>query len=186
MRLPVRKRVKIAFIANDASRRTTYNKRKKGLLKKVKELSILCGVPACAIIYGENSSEPELWPPCPTSVQPVVSKFLEMSMTEQAKNMHDQESFTQHMVTKTERQLLRLRKDNREMEVLDLVHRGMDGLGEPGWLHGLSMPDLTDLDWVIGQMLNRIRQVQEKLGEAGPEETNKMAKDKEAAEEPGT
>ncbi|KAF5764506.1 putative transcription factor MADS-type1 family [Helianthus annuus] len=46
-----RKKVKLAFIMNDSARKATYKKRKKGLMKKVNELSTLCGIDACVIIY---------------------------------------------------------------------------------------------------------------------------------------
>ncbi|KAK7302125.1 hypothetical protein RJT34_13005 [Clitoria ternatea] len=32
-----------------------------GLMKKVQEISVLCGIDACAIIYGPNDLEPNIW-----------------------------------------------------------------------------------------------------------------------------
>ncbi|KEH29199.1 MADS-box transcription factor family protein [Medicago truncatula] len=66
------KKVKLAFIAN--ARKTTYNKRQKGLFKKVYELSTLCGVEACAIVYGPYEPQPKIWP-SPQGVQTVLSKI---------------------------------------------------------------------------------------------------------------
>jgi hypothetical protein len=45
-----RKKVKLAFIVDDLARKATYKKRKMGIIKKVSELTILCGIPACAVI----------------------------------------------------------------------------------------------------------------------------------------
>ncbi|CAA7052359.1 unnamed protein product [Microthlaspi erraticum] len=53
-----RSKVKLEFISNDASRKNTFRKRNKGLLKKVNELSTLCGIPACAIIYSPYNTNP--------------------------------------------------------------------------------------------------------------------------------
>ncbi|KAK8520257.1 hypothetical protein V6N12_004212 [Hibiscus sabdariffa] len=46
------KKEKLAYITNDAARKTTYKKRVKGLVKKVIELTTLCGIEeACAVFY---------------------------------------------------------------------------------------------------------------------------------------
>ncbi|XP_041006659.1 MADS-box transcription factor 56-like [Juglans microcarpa x Juglans regia] len=50
-----RRRRSMEFISNDKSRMITYHKRKKGLEKKLYEISTLCGIKACMIIYGPRS-----------------------------------------------------------------------------------------------------------------------------------
>lgn len=174
--------MKLAFIAHDASRKATYNKRKNGILKKVSELSILCGVPACAIIYGDNMSKPDLWPPSPISVRRVVSKFLEMPMMEQGKKMVNQEAFLQQRVSKAEEQLKKHKKDNREMEMTCVMLRGIEGLLAPSWLQALTVLDLTDLEWVIDQTLKQVNQMQEKLSRASSEERTKDVPDESATQ----
>ncbi|XP_021751881.1 agamous-like MADS-box protein AGL11 [Chenopodium quinoa] len=60
-----RAKIAMEFIVKEKARNTTYVKRKKGLLKKAHELSILCNVPVCIIIYpykeGKQSSEAEVY-----------------------------------------------------------------------------------------------------------------------------
>ncbi|MBA0875894.1 hypothetical protein Goshw_003691 [Gossypium schwendimanii] len=58
----IRKKVKLAYITNDSSRKATYKKRKKGLMKKMSELSTYCGIDTCAIMYSPYESETEFWP----------------------------------------------------------------------------------------------------------------------------
>lgn len=70
--------------------------------------------------------------------------------------------------------------------MLNLMHRVIGGLEEPGWLQGLSMLNLTDLKWAIDRMMNQICHGHEKLDKAGPKEVNKKTENDEAAEEPGT
>ncbi|KAG4212021.1 hypothetical protein ERO13_A02G137901v2 [Gossypium hirsutum] len=57
----------IKFIMKDKVRILTYEKRKKGLIKKAQEFSILCGVETCVILYAPKSEETpaelEIWPP---------------------------------------------------------------------------------------------------------------------------
>ncbi|MCI12224.1 agamous-like MADS-box protein AGL80-like, partial [Trifolium medium] len=57
-----RRKVKLAFISNDSARKATYKKRKRGIIKKVRELTILCDVPACVIISNPFNSETVAWP----------------------------------------------------------------------------------------------------------------------------
>ncbi|XP_010673446.2 MADS-box protein JOINTLESS [Beta vulgaris subsp. vulgaris] len=53
------------FIIKEKARNTTFEKRKKGLIKKGYELSILCNVPVCIIIYpyeqGKQSLEAQVY-----------------------------------------------------------------------------------------------------------------------------
>ncbi|KAK5846190.1 hypothetical protein PVK06_002464 [Gossypium arboreum] len=56
----IRKKVKLAYITNDSSRKATYKKRKKGLMKKMSELSTFCGINACAIMCSHYESQPEI------------------------------------------------------------------------------------------------------------------------------
>ena len=81
-----RKKVKLAYISNDSARKATFKKRKKGLMKKVSELSTLCGIEACAIVYSPYDAQPEVWP-SPIMVQRVLARFKNMPEMEQSKKM---------------------------------------------------------------------------------------------------
>ena len=76
-----RKKVKLAYISNDSARKATFKKRKKGLMKKVSELSTLCGIEACAIVYSPYDAQPEVWP-SPITVQLMLSQFKNMPKME--------------------------------------------------------------------------------------------------------
>ncbi|KAE9594497.1 putative transcription factor MADS-type1 family [Lupinus albus] len=45
----------LTYIVSDAKRKATYKKRKASLIKKIDQISTLCGIEACAIIYGPIS-----------------------------------------------------------------------------------------------------------------------------------
>ncbi|MBA0783530.1 hypothetical protein Gotri_001229, partial [Gossypium trilobum] len=55
-----RKKVKLAYITNDSTRKATYKKRIKGLKNKMRELSTLCGIDTFAIMYNPYKSQPEI------------------------------------------------------------------------------------------------------------------------------
>ncbi|XP_050225289.1 agamous-like MADS-box protein AGL80 [Mercurialis annua] len=146
-----RKKVKLAYITNDSARKATFKKRKAGLLKKVSELSTLCGIEACAIIYSPYDAQPEVWP-SPIGVQRVLSQFKNMPEMEQSKKMVNQESFLRQRMGKANEQLKKQRKENREKEVTQVMFQSLTGRG----LNNLNMMDLNDLGWMIDQYLKEI------------------------------
>jgi len=145
-----RRKVKLAFIVNDAARKATYKKRKKGLLKKVVELSTLCGIEACAIVYGPYEPQPEICP-SPGGVQYVLSKFMALHKFQKCKKMMNQETFMTQSVLKAEEKLKKQRKENREQEMTILISQC---LNEGRVVHdNMSTFDLSYLTWLIDHNL---------------------------------
>ncbi|KAB2072151.1 hypothetical protein ES319_A08G271900v1 [Gossypium barbadense] len=147
-----RKKVKLAYITNDSARKATFKKRKKGLMKKVSELSTLCGIDACAIMYSPYESQPEVWPSA-MGVQRVLSKFKKVPEMEQIKKMVNQESFLAQRIAKANEQLKKQCKENREKEMTHVMFQNL--IGKAGIL-GLNVVDLNDLAWLIDQNLKEI------------------------------
>ncbi|XP_020237617.1 agamous-like MADS-box protein AGL80 [Cajanus cajan] len=149
-----RKKVKLAFIVNDSARKTTYKKRKKGMLKKVEELSTLCGIEACAIVYSPFEREAEVWP-SDEGVQNVLGKFRSMPELEQSKKMVNQEGFIGQRILKSKEQLMKLVKDNREMETTTFMFQCLSVESvEPN--NNTHVTDLNDLSSVIEVTLKEI------------------------------
>ncbi|KAK8697919.1 hypothetical protein V6N13_114051 [Hibiscus sabdariffa] len=147
-----RKKVRLTYITNDSVRKATFKKRKKGLMKKVSELSTLCGIDACAILYSPYESQPEVWP-SPAGVQRVLSKFRKVPEIEQSKKMVNQEGFLSQRITKVSEQLKKQCKENREIEMTQLIFQSLIGKAS---IHGLNMMDLNDIGWLIDQNLKEI------------------------------
>lgn len=157
-----RKKVKLAYISNDSARKATYKKRKKGLVKKVSELSTLCGIQACAIIYSPYESQPEVWP-SPVGVQRVLAEFKKRSEMDQSKKMLNQESYLRQRIGKANEQLMKQRKENREKEMTQVMFQSLVGRV---LLHNLNMLDLNDLGWLIEQNLKDIHKRVDTLNKA--------------------
>lgn len=151
--------MKLAYITNDAARKATYKKRKKGLIKKVSELSTLCDIDACAIIYSPYDTQPEVYP-SPLGVQRILAKFKNMPEIEKSKKMVNQESFLRQRIVKVNEQLKKQKKENREKEITQLMFQG---LADPNSLLGLSLLDLNDVDRMIDQYLKDINERMEKI-----------------------
>ncbi|KAL7204707.1 hypothetical protein ACSBR2_017752 [Camellia fascicularis] len=125
-------------------------------MKKVSELSTLCGIDACVIIQSPYESQPEVWPNN-LGVQRVLAQFKRMPEMEQSKKMETQESFTRQRIAKANEQLKKKLKDNREKEMTEVMYQCLSGRG----LQNLSMIKDEYIDnkkkkiEQIGKFLNR-------------------------------
>ncbi|CAN0861532.1 MADS-box transcription factor PHERES 1 [Linum grandiflorum] len=96
----VRQRRPLRWIADDLVRKTYFQKRRVRLIKKMKELSILCGVQGICVIYNpyEEPSPFQPWPPPepPTvwpsyeSVVQLMQRFMVLPGVERSKKMFNQ------------------------------------------------------------------------------------------------
>ncbi|KAL6348672.1 hypothetical protein AAG906_019371 [Vitis piasezkii] len=86
-----RKKVKLQWIVDNAARKATYKKRVKGLMKKVRDLSILCGVDACVITYSPYHPEPQVWP-SPIEAEQVIAAFRSRPENDQTKKKREIEN----------------------------------------------------------------------------------------------
>ncbi|KAK7305528.1 hypothetical protein VNO77_43434 [Canavalia gladiata] len=148
-----RTKVELAYITNDSKRKTTLKKRKNGLIKKIDEISTLCGIEACAIIYSPNDPQPEVWP-SELGVQKVLSRFRRMPELEQTKKMLSQESFLSQSIIKGQEQLKKLRNENRKKEMTHLMFQYLNG--GRNIFDNATLIDLNDLSWMIDQNLKEI------------------------------
>ncbi|RVX21816.1 hypothetical protein VitviT2T_006289 [Vitis vinifera] len=147
-----RKKVQLQWIMNDTTRRTTYKKRVKGLMKKAKELSILCGVEACAIVYSPYDPQPEVWP-SPMEVVRVIGEFECRPENDQTKKRLNQENYIRQRVAKAKEQVVKQQKKNRRMELDNLMYQCLAG---GRGLQGLNIKELSDLMWYIDDQLKPI------------------------------
>ncbi|CAB4269310.1 unnamed protein product [Prunus armeniaca] len=136
-----RKKIDLAYIKNDAARKTTFKKRKSGLMKKVGELSILCGTDACAVIYGQHQANPDV-SPCPDGALRTITRFKQMSKMERSRNILNQESFLRQTILKADEKLKKQMNDNQEKE---MMIQAIYGSLPADWLQKLSHVDLNDL-----------------------------------------
>lgn len=141
-----RKNMKLAFIENDAARRSAYIKRKKELLKKVTKLSVVCGVDACAIIDGRPyDHKPEVWP-SPRVAKDVVTRFNNIPEIEKNNERVDMHiSYLEERVAELEKKVLKEEAQNRELEITTIMFKSLN----TGGLEAVKPGDANDLVWVI-------------------------------------
>ncbi|XP_047320856.1 agamous-like MADS-box protein AGL80 [Impatiens glandulifera] len=115
---------KYAFISNDHVRKITFKTRKGGLIKKMYELSTLCGIEGCVIITNKDDPQPIVWPSV-EDARKTVERFRSLPEHEQTRWMVNQESFTNQRLKKIEEKLMKLRCENRDKEITQKIYQSM-------------------------------------------------------------
>ncbi|KAG7610492.1 Transcription factor MADS-box [Arabidopsis suecica] len=155
------KKVKLSLIANERSRETSFMKRKNGIMKKLHELSTLCGVQACALIYSPFIPVPESWP-SREGAKKVASKFLEMSSAARTRKMMDQENYLMERITKAKEQLTNLAAENRELQVKQFMFDCVEGKMSQYRYDAKDLQDLLScINLYLDQLNGRIESIKE-------------------------
>ncbi|XP_074590100.1 agamous-like MADS-box protein AGL80 [Curcuma longa] len=146
-----RRRVKLAFIENEGARRSTLKKRRSGLIKKVQQLSVLCDVDACLLIYAPGE-EVTTWPE-PVDARRVALRFRGVPHCGRERKMVDHVAFLQQRLALLRDTLRRRRRENREMELRSMM---FDGMWDQGKIDQLSPVDAAALAVMVDGKLQEL------------------------------
>nr|QWX93792.1 MADS-box protein 53 [Cunninghamia lanceolata] len=133
-----RAKIPIKWISKETSRNVTFLKRKRGLIKKVEELSILCGVEACMVCFGPQDQHPDVWPNISKGLE-LIERYRSLSKEEQDKKKLDNSSFLEQRIKKLGHELDIQRKENKDHE-REIMYPCWDNC-----LNDLSVENLRDL-----------------------------------------
>ncbi|XP_045831170.1 agamous-like MADS-box protein AGL80 [Trifolium pratense] len=146
------KKVKLAFITRDTARKATYKKRVKGLMKKLNEITTLCEIKACAIVFNPEDLEPQIWPSI-QGVQSVLTQFLHVPEFVRHRKMLNHESYLKEKTQKLNEKLKKQMKENREMKMILQMYHYLEKWNIP---EDLSIVDHNDLTYVIDEKMKEI------------------------------
>ncbi|XP_026384229.1 agamous-like MADS-box protein AGL80 [Papaver somniferum] len=151
-----RKKIKLAYIADANIRRATFRKRRNGLLKKVSQLSTLCDVSACAVVYGPYEPQPEIWPAKPEAHR-VLTRFKNLpKMLGNTEKQLNRESYARNRIDKINEQWKNYQRENRYIEINWIYNHALAGeCSIPD-----AYPDSVDFSWFLGE---KQKEIQRKL-----------------------
>ncbi|CAM8928559.1 unnamed protein product [Rhodiola kirilowii] len=99
-----------------------------GLVKKVEELSTLCGVEACAIIYASHTDLiPETWPADHFEVKKFVNKVKALPEYELTKFSVNADILVEQNIEKAKVKLEKLKRENRVKEAREAMSHLLEG-----------------------------------------------------------
>ncbi|XP_057526237.1 agamous-like MADS-box protein AGL80 [Amaranthus tricolor] len=148
-----KKKLKLQYIENKNTRRVTCIKRCNGLLNKTRELSILCGVDVCTIIYYPNSNVAVTWPESEQQIKKIIFEFENKPNNSKFDRQFDQKSYLTQCVKKSKDKLDKRREKNRELDMENIVTDLLNG--KP--IEDVFFGDLNDLLTVINSKMNMIQ-----------------------------
>ncbi|KAK8632924.1 hypothetical protein V6N13_073303 [Hibiscus sabdariffa] len=99
-----RRKVELAWITIQTARRASLKKRRAGLLKKVLELTTLCGIKACLVMYSPGGQEPMTWPSLDEAKE-LIKKFYFVPELERSKRTMTMEMYITEKLSKVQNDL---------------------------------------------------------------------------------
>ncbi|KAL2511386.1 AGAMOUS-like 87 [Abeliophyllum distichum] len=112
----VHAKVRYELIIDKIARRPTFKKRKSSLLKKLHELKTLCNVDACAIIYEQDETQPDVWP-SPLEAFSSIQRFNNMTHTSKTSHMINGEGFFRQNLS---RLTANLDKEKHKVQLMEM------------------------------------------------------------------
>ncbi|CAM8927462.1 unnamed protein product [Rhodiola kirilowii] len=157
-----RGKLPMEYIATEKARKSSFKKRREGLVKKIRELAILCGIDACLIIYGPRNNdgvkmEVHTWPKERTEVERILQKY-ELKRNESSSKHLNLMDFFGNQTCKINEQIVKTRREIAKAKFAKSAEFGVEGMS------GAELKDaLVAVDKKIEMVSSRIEAEKEKV-----------------------
>lgn len=108
-----RARINMELLKNEKSRNLSFHKRMSSLHKKRYELSILCGIKVCMIIYGPEN-RPEIRPQDRAQVLELINKYRKQSKADRKRRTVNISEYYADRKRKAKKELDKIRQINED------------------------------------------------------------------------
>ncbi|CAJ2640486.1 unnamed protein product [Trifolium pratense] len=122
-------------------------------MKKLNEMTTLCGIEACGIIYDNNNPHAEVWP-SDSGVKNVLSRFGSFSELQRSKKLMDQSDYLRQNIHKAYEKLKKLVEENRKKEMINVIDHYIHTNEFTGNL--MTKYDVNDFTSLIDENLQEI------------------------------
>lgn len=152
-----RQKVKMSFIENKSKRKVTYKRRVESLMKKAKELSILCGAVVCSIVYSSFEAEPRVWTTAGgdtvSGVYDILHRYYKKKGTGKLWKVDNQVTLLREMINKVDGQIKKHQDINRGKFVTQVMLHCLDFNDNNNNLEELPLVNLIELDQEVDRQL---------------------------------
>ncbi|KAK9278393.1 hypothetical protein L1049_027958 [Liquidambar formosana] len=170
-----RVKLKIKRLESTSNRQVTYSKRRSGILKKAKELSILCDIDIVLLMFSPTG-RPTLFHGARSNIDEVIAKFAQLTPQERAKRKLeslealkktfkklDHDVNIQDFLGASTQTIEELTDQARLMQAqLTEVHKRLSYWSNPDKINNIE--HLRQMEDSLRESLNRIRVHKENLG----------------------
>ncbi|XP_047306365.1 agamous-like MADS-box protein AGL80 [Impatiens glandulifera] len=153
-----RKKVKLTYILNDTARKITFKKRKVGIVKKLEELTTLCDIEACTVIYSAYDYQPLVWPSI-EEVHRLITKYQSFPKVGQEKRKVNHETFTRQRLEKIQKKLRKQLRENHHNQMIQIMFQSM--MHPQTAMSRLNVEDFEELARVTDQNLVEVQRMME-------------------------
>ncbi|KAJ3708355.1 hypothetical protein LUZ61_012060 [Rhynchospora tenuis] len=124
-----RSKINLEFIAKDSKRLATFKKRKESAFKKERELAMLCGVRVCVMIESSDMPGYEVFLSEEKPGKLVhIFKNMPKKGKSATKTTPEPEEMSPEKAIKALEQIVKLQKENRELELETLMYQYITGV----------------------------------------------------------
>ncbi|XP_038975160.1 MADS-box protein AeAP3-2-like [Phoenix dactylifera] len=135
-----RGKIEIKRIENPTNRQVTFSKRRGGLLKKAKELAILCDAQVGVVIFSSSGKMFE-YSSAPLSMRQIIDRYQRATSTRFEEIDNQQQIFCE---------ISRVRNENDKLQASMRMYTGED-------LSSMTMNDLNQLEQQLEFSVNKVR-----------------------------
>ncbi|BAF17504.1 Os05g0423400 [Oryza sativa Japonica Group] len=119
-----RGKIEIKRIENSTNRQVTFSKRRAGILKKAREIGVLCDAEVGVVIFSSAGKLSDYCTPKTTSVFPPLSRILEKYQTNSGKILWDEK----HKSLSAEIDRVKKENDNMQIELRHMKGEDLNSL----------------------------------------------------------